>query len=967
MFGFRGYGMRIMCIQRRAAYRAVVFAGVVTVMSVCGASAGRSASPENIASKAKISATSVHSADYAAQRVADGRIPGPMSHADVGKAWCAKGNQHPDGVRLTFKWPAPVRVAELVYYGRTAWQWEENWKEYELRAAGDSAVLATGQLKPGHGPQRIALSEPVTTESLVLEFSSSYGGSNPGASEIEVFSEKRADAYYESFAPPTRSRRKPAAPISHIPESAELTRRLRGGELGFNSLILINRHAVNPSHVYTYHVEGQKPGGGLYRLDLAPTGKDDSGPRLTQLVDASDGLVLDANLCYDGETVLFSWKQSMSDKLQLYTINVDGSNLRQLTDHDSNNLNACWLPDNSIAFLSDRKPAYAYCWTSSTPILYRCDRDGSHVRRLSANYLNDFTPSVMEDGRIVYSRWEYVDRPAIPIQSLWTINPDGTALSGLFGNRVLSPATFMEAHEIPGTGTLLCILTSHNGPCRGAIGIVDPAEGANAQEAIHNLTPEIGIGQVDRGNGNHIRGPYESPFPIDEQYFMVSRGGTILLRDYQGTEQTTVLEKGPEMGFYTPRPVMRRARPPLRSAPYDPRDDGWASIFVEDVHKGLGFGNASHNNPPPRISQIAVVQELEKSKFADVKRRAFGFQFPVVSCGATYAPKKVWGFAEVEEDGSANFKVPSQVPIYFMALDEHGRAVQRMRSFTHFMPGEKQSCVGCHADRNYVTPDTTANPLAAQRPPAPLSPPEWGVRGFSYPHIVQPVLDQYCVDCHNVREQEGGVELSGDRTDFFNVSYETLARQGRPGENPYTKWIPTFNGQEANILEIEPHHWGSPASKLADIVLNGHPDEEGNPRIHVDSASQRRIFTWIDLNVPYYGTSASNHYDLTGCRRMVPADLEKVLQNVADRRCASCHNGEEGLPRAPFVRITKVEHNSFLMAPLAKSAGGTERCGQPVFSTKSDPDYQAILQTFHGIERRLAQQPRMDMPASGAN
>ena len=189
----------------------------------------------------------------------------------------------------------------------------------------------------------------------------------------------------------------------------------------------------------------------------------------------------------------------------------------------------------------------------------------------------------------------------------------------------------------------------------------------------------------------------------------------------------------------------------------------------------------SLDDPSLQITQIAVVQEVEKSKFADVQRRAFGFQFPVVSCGATYAPKKVWGYAQVEADGSAHFMVPSQVPIYFMALDENGRAIQRMRSFTHLMPGERQSCVGCHANRNYVTPNTTARPVAAMRPPQDLVEPEWGVRGFSYAHIVQPVLDQHCVECHNARERDGGVDLSGDKTDFFNVSYETLARQGQAG------------------------------------------------------------------------------------------------------------------------------------------------------------------------------------------
>ena len=146
------------------------------------------------------------------------------------------------------------------------------------------------------------------------------------------------------------------------------------------------------------------------------------------------------------------------------------------------------------------------------------DRDGSNVTRLSSNYLNDFTPAVLEDGRLIYSRWEYVDRPAIPIQSLWTIHPDGTGLRVFFGNRVLSPATFMEARTIPGTEQVLCLLTAHNGPCRGAIGILDPRKGVNAQEAITNITPEVFIGKVNEGDGNRIPGPYENPFPLNDTH-----------------------------------------------------------------------------------------------------------------------------------------------------------------------------------------------------------------------------------------------------------------------------------------------------------------------------------------------------------------------------------------------------------------------------------------------------------------
>jgi cytochrome c553 len=309
-----------------------------------------------------------------------------------------------------------------------------------------------------------------------------------------------------------------------------------------------------------------------------------------------------------------------------------------------------------------------------------------------------------------------------------------------------------------------------------------------------------------------------------------------------------------------------------------------------------------------------------------------------------------------------------------MVLDAEGRAVQRMRSFTHLMPGEVQGCTGCHANRNMVTTQNTNVAMAFGRPVQELQPPKWGVDGFSYPGVVQPVWNHYCVECHNERYAAGDVGLSGDKTDFFNVSYDILARKGTlgerdfarhgahgglMGESPYTSWISTYNGEEANILQVDPKTWGSPVSRLAEIVLSGHPDEDGRPRFEMDQASRRRVMTWIDLNVPYYHTSVSNHYQRKGCRRMMPDDLDAVLNAVAAKRCASCH--EEGVPREFYTRILKPENNSFLLAPLAKSAGGTQACGQPIFESKNDSDYRAILATFEPIRELLDAHPRMDM------
>lgn len=747
-------------------------------------------------------------------------------------------------------------------------------------------------------------------------------------------------------------------------------------DLDFSRIVLVQRHAIRSTHVYTYHQEDNKPGGGLFVYDLI------SG-NLNKILESDSGLILDANLHYDGHTILFSWKKDMTSHFQLYTIDISGSDLRQITDHPSNNFNACWLPADEIVFLSDRKPAFAYCWSTTTPILYKCSIDGSNQTRLSANYLNDFTPSVMEDGRILYSRWEYVDRPAIPIQSLWSINPDGTKLAGVFGNRVLSPATFMDARSIPNTdGKILCVLTSHNRHCHGAIGIIDPGLGSNSQDAIQNITPEIHIGQVDKGDGNRIVGPYVNPFPVDNEQYLVSKDGSIELRSYDNTVQSELLAGfgSDSLGFYSPQPVRKRNRERLISSSLPARqetdlqpDGEWAEIQMMDVYNGL---------PPSiergTIKRLAIIQEMEKPLGIDPILRAFGFQFPVVSAGATYAPKKVWGFAKVEEDGSARFKVPARQPIYFLPLDEEGMTVQRMRTFTHLMPGEVQGCIGCHSDRNYVVKANDKNPIAMTREAEELEKPSWGVGGFRYAREVQPIFDQHCVKCHGRKNPAAGLELTGDKTDFFNVSYENLVRKGTPSEdfyngdgegsfdNKYTKWIPTYNGQEANILRIEPGEWGSKAALLGAVVQSGHPAKNGQPRISLSKDEKLRIYMWMDLNVPYYGGSNSNYQLNRGCRQQIPDSFNQIFEDIAERRCIVCHQQKNKLsafsyPNQFALRIDNPQLNPIFRAPLDPASGGSGKCSKVVFNNTNDKDYVKLIQTFVQLEKDLAERPRLDM------
>ncbi|MFV1967597.1 MAG: hypothetical protein ACC628_19380 [Pirellulaceae bacterium] len=956
--------------------------------------------PDNLAPQASVSASSQFSDAYRPEMAVSGVVP---SEFQQDSDWAVRATQTG---HFTFQWEKPVSATQIIYYARVTSPLLECFKDYEVYLNDAKTPAVKGTLEHRRGPQMITFpKQPVTK--IRIEFLSSHPDSpNPGAAEIAVYGSPVTEQQLAELRTP---------PEEKTPEALSLRREVFDGKLGFKEILLVKRKPLNISHVYVYHVEGFRPGGGLFIFSPS-----EDGGEMESIFDAGDGMITTADLSYDGKEIVFALRrgghigsnpvahiedisryEDEASNYQIFKIHIDGTGLTQLTHGTYNNLDPCWLPDGGIGFISDRKPAYAYCYVVTSPVLYRMDRDGSNQKRLSANYLMDFTPSVLDDGRIIYTRWEYVDRPACPIQSLWAINPDGTGLAGFYGNRVVSPGTFMDAQPIPGTNQVIATATNHNGSCRGGIVAIDPSKGSNAPEAIRNLTPEVDIyahrmGGGPFGNGMldcRIGGTYEKPLPISENRFLVSKGGTIQIRDFDANASSLLFPEG-GMGYYCPMPIRETKRPPVVTGHFMDRaavlpEDGsvtgaWATVFMQDVYNGL----------EPRvkrgdIQQIAVVQEIEKSTHSPQNNErldgpgmrniaVFGFQFPLVSCGATYAPKKVWGFADVNEDGAAAFQVPSEVPIYFLALDGEGRALQRMRSFTHFMPGEVQGCVGCHADRNSAMSQGRGR-FAMRGTPQKLREPAWGVKGFSYQEVVQGVLDRHCIECHNEREQPGNVDLTGDMTDFFNVSYDVLCRTGTQSErnwirhgspsgpeyddvrgmSPYTEWIWTINGAGHNVLEIEPRRWGSPASLVADIIRNGHADENGKPRVHVPDADRRRVYLWLDLNVPYYGTSSSNHKARLGSRRMLPLDLDSTLNEVASRRCAGCH--QDGIPRKFYTRVANPEHNNFLLAPLSKTAGGIQRCSQPVFLSKDDPDYVKILKTFEPIHALLKQRPRADM------
>jgi hypothetical protein len=638
--------------------------------------------------------------------------------------------------------------------------------------------------------------------------------------------------------------------------------------LGIKSLVVVERHFIRAHHIYGYHTSGQKNGGGLCVFTALP-----SGWEKRCIVDAADGQINRCDLSFDGKEIVFNWRVGGA-RYHVYRVNVDGSGLTQLTQGPHHNYDACWLPDGGIAFLSTRSDIHALCHDTPMGTLHRMDRDGSNVVSLTSGNLHEFTPAVMHDGRIIYSRWEYVDKAAIPIQSLWTINPDGTMLAAYYGNRVLTPATFFEARPVPGTdNTVVCTFAPHNGPARGEVGTVNPIYGNDRPASMRRVTRSPKRYYRLCGGSDGPDGPFETPFPIDEQRYLVSENGTVVMGDLSGTWRSELIPS-PSSGrtarypvglaYYSPMPLRARPRPPVRASllPREPADStqgqAWASMYIQDVYEGL--------TPIVRrgeVCELAVVEERAKATSAhDRSRGRYAYQLVAISAGATYAPKKVWGYAKVHEDGSAYFKVPANTPIYLIALDKEGRDVQRMRSFTHLQPGEIQGCIGCHEPRNSAPPPR-AQPRAVAGPAQPLVEPPWGVRGFAFIERVQPVLDRRCVSCHKGPKPAGGKDLTGEPAKeggkLFSKAYMSLLGPKPKGDiaagkKPFNAWAPTNNGQEWTIRRTAPKVWGSCNSRLADMILADHPDKDGKPRVKLTDAEKRVFLTWIDLNSPYYGS-----------------------------------------------------------------------------------------------------------------
>jgi hypothetical protein len=630
------------------------------------------------------------------------------------------------------------------------------------------------------------------------------------------------------------------------------------------------------------------PGGALCVLDLS------AGiyGNVQTLIRDPEGVIRDPDVSYDGTRILFAWKKGdRTDDYHLYEWEVAGGRVRPLTagigyaDYEG-----CYLPNGDILFNSTRCIQTVDCWWTEVSNLYACDGDGRLMRRLGFDQVHTNYPTVLDDGTVVYTRWDYNDRGQIYPQALFQMNADGTGQTEYYGNNSWFPTTLLHARGIPGGARVMAIATGHHTAQGGKLVLVDPARGRQEAAGVTMLAPVEPALAVRIDRYGQAGTQYQHPYPLSETELLVSRashppgegkaGYGLYFLYVDGRRELLVFDPG--LSSNRPVPLAARPRPAPRPSVVD-YGKTTGTYYVHDVYQGPGLAGIPRGTA--RTLRVVALEFRAAGVGSNRNRGPAGgalVSTPVAGDGGSWDVKRVLGTVPIEEDGSALFEVPARTPLYFQVLDARGYVVQTMRSWSTLQPGEVNSCLGCHEHKNQA-PVNDRPSYAMRRGVQKLAPERTPTVGFSFLREIQPILDRHCIRCHDDRSIRQGrsaaagaatrdraFSLLADRTHdtqaqrFWSDSYRNLVREGKNAP------VAAVNIQEGPAM-LPPYHGGACKSRLMQVLERGHHD------VQLPREELERIACWIDLLIPYCG-------DYQEEAAWSEADQKKYAHFLAKRR-----------------------------------------------------------------------------------
>jgi hypothetical protein len=669
------------------------------------------------------------------------------------------------------------------------------------------------------------------------------------------------------------------------------------------------------------------------------------------------GVIRDPAVSYDGKRVLFAWKKSdREDDYHLYEMDFQSGKIRQLTTGlGFSDYEGTYLPNGDILFNSTRCVQTVDCWWTEVSNLYSCDKDGKSLRRITFDQVHDNYPTVMNDGRVIYTRWEYNDRGQLFPQPLFQMNPDGTGQSEYYGNNSWFPTSILHARAIPGSQKVMGILSGHHCMQAGKLAVIDPSKGRQEAEGVQLIAParETKAERIDAyGQDGEL---FQYPYPLSEDACLVAyhpvgwptgkdsarsrfKEPNFKIYFMAGDGRRELIVADPAISCNQPVELTSRPVRFERSSTVD-YSKSTGTFFMQNVYAGKALPGVEKG----KIKRLRVV--ALDFRAAGVKANSNGgpaggalVSTPPSINNGSWDPKIIIGDATVYDDGSAFFQAPARTPLYFMALDEKGHVVQTMRSWSTLQPGENASCVGCHEDKNTSALAAPRITQAMKAGAEPLKPFYGPARPFSFSTEIQPILDRYCVSCHNERSiaqtlpvpkaspapaatpappplptpTPGAFSLtSAPNADnqsgrIWSDAYLYLTHQGKM--TPLVNWI----GAQSIPPMLPPYFAGAAKSSLIEML------EKGHQKVKLSQEDMDKIACWIDLLVPYCG-------DYTEATDWAPNEMQKYERYLLKRRCM------QEIERTGINEMLAAQNGPQLPVTIRMidSAGRSQEIGRP--------------------------------------
>ncbi|MDR0520254.1 MAG: hypothetical protein LBH00_00195 [Planctomycetaceae bacterium] len=653
-----------------------------------------------------------------------------------------------------------------------------------------------------------------------------------------------------------------------------------------------------------------RPGARLCLMTVQPDGTMQN----ETLLETQTGLIRDPNLSFDGTKILFSMRNNFTDDdYHLYIMDLsDGNKVTQITNEKAvSDVEPAFLPDGNIVFQSTRCVQVTDCWPVPVSNLYVCNADGSRVRRVGYDQVHTLYPQVLDNGNVIYTRWEYNDRNPVHQQPLFQMNPDGTAQAVFYGGGEYYPTSIIHARGIPGSNKVIAVASGHHTDQRGKLIMIDQSKGMDENAGITFLAPvrksEVPHMTKTIFNVNDQFGQsgeqFQYPYALDENNYIVtyipegrpraryrSLPFGIYWMNAGGDRELLAFDPAVSCGqpvVLKPRPV-----PPVKPSQVDLAQET-GKYYIQDVYTGRAMNGVKRGT----VKSMRIVGlEFRAAPIRDgqtqgILNKTYGARestdrvtTPIAAGSGSWDVKHVLGEVPVEEDGSVFIEVPARTPVFFQLLDEKGHCIQSMRSWTTLQPGETFACVGCHEDK-MTSPAVSSSATLAMQKPVRTLPKRTAVHpvdtiltvntpkgfdrteGFSYTREIQPVWDKHCVSCHNGETNQAAQKALPDLRGTVHADLENDYQEHR--EHPWKsngrayltsylqltnygvsgKWIRWIDAESEPMVQ-PPYANGSAQSELMKFL------EPSHYNVAVSPEEKRRVACWIDLCVPFCGSYA---------------------------------------------------------------------------------------------------------------